>query len=153
MDLSLITVADFKARFYRDFTYKGVVNPAIPFEADPDFVQDQDITNAFDDAKQLLNQGLFSDDSGIRLGYLYLTAHCLVLNIGNANAGLGATANMPVSSRSVGSVSESYAIPERYLKEPIFQPYIGTAYGLKYLTMVMPAMTGNVVSVHGATRP
>lgn len=153
MDLSTITIQNFKDRFYRDFTFKTTEMGAIALQADPDFVQDRDITNAFMDAQELLNQGLFPDNNGITIGYLLLTAHCLCLNINNANAGLGATAGMPVTARSVGSVSESYSIPENYLKNPQLQPYLGTAYGLKYLTMVLPAITGNVASVYARTHP
>ena len=153
MDLATITIAAFKARFGRDFQFTDATSRPGDNLPDPDYVLDQDITNAFADATPLLNQSLLGDDATITLGYLYLTAHCLCINLNNANAGQGATANMPVNSRSVGSVSESYTVPEMFTKNPIFVPYLGTAYGLKYLTLIMPNMVGNIGAVRGGTMP
>jgi hypothetical protein len=151
VDLSTITVADFKARFYRDFTYSEANTNTIPAITDPDFVQSQDIENAFTDAKALFNQSLLPDDDAIRAAYLYLTAHCMCLNIRAANDGINSPGQQPVNSRSVGSVSESYTIPTEYTENPILAGYTATSYGLKYLQMVLPYMVGNVVGVFGIT--
>lgn len=153
MDLSTITVADFKARFYRDFQYQTVRDQAINNVFDPDFVQDRDIEIAFEESKPLFNQGLFGDDSAIRSAYLYLTAHTLCCNINAANAGINNPSSMPVTGRSVGSVSESYLIPDAYKENPILAAYTQTSYGLKYLAAALPGMTGNVVTVLGWTHP
>ncbi len=122
MDLNTITIQNFKDRFYRDFTFKTAEIGAIALQADPDFVQDRDINNAFMDAQELLNQGLFPDNGAITLGYLLLTAHCLCLQTSITAYQCGfwcaTAATCPVNSRSVGSVSESYSIPENYLKRP-----------------------------------
>jgi len=153
VDLTTITVAQFKARFYRDFKYATVtpgVEQAIP---DPNFVQDQDIDNAFLDAQTQLNQGLFGTDPQITAAYLYLTAHCLCLIIRQANAGIDSPAEMPVASRAVGSVNETYQIPDAYKNSPILAQYATTAYGLKYLGLALPAMVGNMQAVWGGTNP
>lgn len=156
MDLSTITAAHFKTRFYRDF-YFANQNPDQdkPVPANTELVQDLDISNAFADAKALLNQGLLDSDANITLGYLYLTAHCLCLNIKASDAGVnsGGTGAFPVTSRSVGSVSESYQVPEAYTDDPILAQYAQTAYGQKYLAMVLPKLRGNMVAVIAGALP
>lgn len=153
MDLSSITIADFKTRFYRDFTYASVPNAATPTIPDQNFVQDADITNAFTDAKAMLNQGLFGDDDTIRAAYLYLSAHCLCLIIRQSQEGIDSPGILPVQSRGVGSVNESYQIPDAYRDSPILAQYTQTSYGLKYLNMAQPAMVGNMAGVFGGTHP
>jgi hypothetical protein len=157
MDLSTITIAQFKGRFYRDFQFENQ-NPTqgqpVPDNFE-DIVQDLDIQNAFNDAALLLNQGLFAcNDAAITQGYLYLAAHCLSLNIQAADSGINSTGtgSFPVASRSVGSVSESYKVPEAY-DDPILAQYAQTAYGQKYLAFVMPYLRGNVNSVWGGALP
>lgn len=153
MDLSTITVAQFKNRFYRDFLFTNQ-NPnqeQCPPE-NPEIIQDIDIQNAFADAMPMINQCLFpAGDGAITNGYLYLTAHCLCLNIKAADAGINSTGSgaFPVASRSVGSVSESYQIPDAYKDDPILAQYAQTAYGQKYLAMVLPFLRGNMVALFG----
>ncbi len=188
MDLSTITVDDFKTRFFRDFPYLPVYDNAALYNIGarvyypttqlfydctvngttgitPDtpsnwtlvsdstlnYIQDQDISNAFDEAMFNLNQGLFGSDEQIHLGFLYLTAHYLVNDIRAGRAGVAAQAQFPVSSKSVGSVSESYAVPARYADDPILSFYTSSSYGLKYLSLILPQMVGNVFTVEGGT--
>lgn len=188
MDLSAITIDDFKAQFPRDFPYlpvwvagsynkdeevyyavnrlfytakeNGVV--AIPTDATKweltddsidNFVQDSDITRAFAEAMISFNQRLFTTDANIKIGYLYLTAHYLVNDLNTAMAGLGAAGYFPLASRSVGSVSESYSIPQKYLDDPLLSFYTQSRYGMKYLALVLPKLRGNVGVVCGATLP
>jgi uncharacterized protein DUF4054 len=158
VDLTTITVAQFKSRFYRDF-YFANQNPnqsqPVPDNAD-DIIQDVDIDNAFTDAMALLNQGLFPCNNNlITTAYLYLTAHMLCLNIKAADAGINGTGTggFPVSARTVGSVSESYAIPEAYSNDPILAQYAQTTYGQKYLSLVLPLIRGNVQAVWGGAQP
>lgn len=191
MDLSTISVADFKAQFSRDFPYLptydasklynanaivyystnqlfykclvdgviGVVpgtNPAI-WELYPDdvlnYVLDDDINKAFAEALVSFNQGLFTTDANIKLGFLYLSAHYLVNDINAAQAGIGGIGSFPVTSRSVGSVSESYAVPQRYMDDPVLAFYAKSAYGMKYINLVLPRLAGNMVAVWGGTNP
>jgi len=154
MDLSTITIADFKAKFYRDFTYnnqnQSPPNAPVPY----DVVQDIDITNAFSDAQEVLNQCLFADGNGITIGYLLLTAHFLALAIKSSDSGInGGGGTFPVQSRSVGSVSESYMIPDAYKDSPVLSGYTSTSYGMRYLNMVLPYIIGNVVPVVGGVQP
>jgi hypothetical protein len=141
MNLSLITVADFKAQFVRDFVYGTTT----------DTVMDADISRAFSEAIVGLNQALYTDDTTIKMVYLYLAAHYLVLDIRAANANIEGSGFFPVNSRSAGSVSESYAVPQAYLDSPILSIYSQTQYGMKFLALTLPMLAGNVVSVYGGT--
>lgn len=117
------------------------------------YVLDGDITKAFAEAKINLNQTLFSSDDNIKIGYLYLTAHYLVNDIRTAMSGLGSAGVFITSSKTVGSVSETFAIPEAYTKSPILSFYTTTGYGVKYLNLIYAKTRGNMVAVGGMTRP
>jgi hypothetical protein len=117
------------------------------------YVQDSDITRAFAEAQVNLNQALFSTDAQIKLGYLYLTAHYLVNDLRAALGGISASALFPALSRTVGSVTESYMIPDVYKDNPVFSFYTTTPYGLKYLSLILPQLVGNFGAVCGWTHP
>jgi hypothetical protein len=191
MDLSTITVADFKALFFRDFPflptydaskiynldavtyysttdlfYKALQNGVVGVTPGTDankwviyptsyynYVLDGDITKAFSEAKVNFNQGLFSDDDEIKLGYLYLTAHYLVNDLKAAKGGVNASAFMLATGRTVGSVSEQYSIPQFLVDSPMFAFYAQSAYGMKYMSLIGPSLIGNVGVVFGATLP
>jgi len=112
-------------------------------------VSDLDITHAYGEADITFNDQLFLDNEDMVLAYLYLSAHYLVndLNAGGVDSNPTGIAN----SRSVGNVSEGYAIPDWQLKSPIYSFYTKSSYGLKYLNMITARLTGNVASVEGAT--
>jgi Protein of unknown function (DUF4054) len=117
------------------------------------YVQDADITSAFAQAQQMFNSALFSSDQFIKLGYLYLTAHFMSLDLRTAFAGVQSRGENAVVSRGVGSINESYSIPQRFLDDPILSEYTKTGYGMKYLNMVLPQLTGNVSVAGGTTQP
>ena len=117
------------------------------------FIQDADITNAFAEAQTSFNQSLYGSDAIITLAYLYLSAHFLCHDMKAALGGLTAAGAMPVSSRSVGSVSESYDIPAAYKENALLAQYTSSAYGVKYLAMTLPALVGNFGSVAGGALP
>ena len=117
------------------------------------YVQDSDITNAFGEAQVVFNQGLYGSDATVTLAYLYLTAFFLANDLKAALAGLTAPGNFPVQSKSAGSMAESYAIPQRYLDDPILAQYTANAYGMKFLTMTLPALVGNMAGVCGSAQP
>ncbi len=122
--------------------------------ADPlNYVQTQDIMNAFAEAKVTFNQALFRSDDEITLAYLYCTAHYLVNDLKTAAQGVNSTGNFPVSSRSVGSVSESYQIPDRFKDNANLAFFTTSGYGQKYLSMVLPKLVGNIMAVYGGTNP
>jgi len=148
-------------KLFYDCTVNGTtgINPTVTAnwsQVDDDvlnYIMDGDITRAFREAKVNLNQALYISDDTIELAYLYLTAHYLVNDIRAGMAGISAQGMFPVTSKSVGSVSESYGVPASYTSDPVLSFYTQSAYGLKWLSLTLPAMRGNIVSVQGATRP
>ena len=112
-------------------------------------VSDLDITHAYAESDITFNDQLFLDDPDLVLGYLYLSAHYLVNDL-NAG-GIDSNPTGITNSRSVGNVSEGYAIPEWQLKSPIYSFYTKSSYGLKYLNMITTRLAGNIISVRGAT--
>jgi len=150
MDLTTITAADFKAQFPRDFPYAPSANADVN-----KYILDSDIVRAFGEAQMTFNQSLIpgGTDANIKLAYLYLTAHYLCIDIKNAQQGINSAGSLLVNSRSVGSVSESYSIPERYLKNPNIGYLATTGYGNKYLSFVLPALVGNMVGLFRQTNP
>lgn len=115
------------------------------------YVQDADIERAFAEAQMVFNQSLFYDDAEIKLAYLYLTAFFLVEDIRRATNGLNSTSSFNVSSRSVGSVSESYDIPDAYRDSPQLAYLAKNGYGEKYLMLVYGRTRGFILTVKGAT--
>lgn len=151
MDLDTITVTQFKDFFLRDF-------PFLPnFECSPqerlNYVLDSDIQRAFSEAKISFNQALFGDDAEITMGYLYLTAHYLTIDLRAASGGIYGGGLAPVSARQVGNVSEKYEIPDMFIDNPVLAILNSTPYGMKYLALVLPKIVGNVVAICGRTLP
>jgi hypothetical protein len=140
-------VSDFKARFTRDFQY----SPGA------DQIVDADIQNALNDAVSLFNQSLWSSATETTTAFLFLAAHMLVMNLRPAggpmavNVGKGARSGGGgvVLSKSVGSVSLTYAIPQRIQNSPILGPFMRTDYGQRYLQMLAPRLVGNVAVAAG----
>jgi len=122
------------------------------------YVQDQDITNAFAEAIMLFNQSLITgassaqSDANQLLAFIYLSAHFLCNDLKAAMNGISGGAGLPTQGRSVGSVSESYMIPDAYKDNPIYASYLNSSYGLKYLQMILPSMTGNMAAVWGGSQ-
>ena len=146
IDPATITVADFKAQFGRGFTYVGT-SPC----ANEEQVTDDDLTKALAEANINFNPALFSDDAGLRMAFLYLAAHYLCNDLQTAQQGITSSASMPVSSRSVGGVSESYQVPEWVTRDPFLSFYATTRYGMKYLSIIKPLLIGAVVVKAGLT--
>lgn len=186
MDLSTITVQDFKDLFFRDFPFLPIWDAAKTYssgsvvfndgvfytslndgvtseppsadwevnsdEEQHDYILDADITKAFGEAEQVFNQGLYTKDGYIERAYLYLTAHYLVMDIRASKAAFDTPSGV-LSSRSVGSVSASYSVPEKWLKSDLLYPYTLSNYGIKYLSLTAPMLIGNVHGIVGTTRP
>lgn len=115
------------------------------------YVLDMDITNAYTEACVNFNSNLFSDDEDKQTAYLYLAAH-YVVNDFNAG-GTNSSASHPVSSRSVGNVSEGYTIPESITKGISTSFLSTTKYGMKYLSLIKDRAVGAVYTVCGGTNP
>lgn len=138
------SVLTFKEYFTRDF----------PYGVDPDTsVLDSDINKAFGQTNVNINQNLFSSQADYTIGYLFLAAHFLVIDLRMASQGISGSYAWVVTSKSVGSVSESFQVPERIMANPEFAMLTQTNYGAKYLQLLLPRLTGQIFSVRGSTRP
>ena len=110
------------------------------------YTRDEDIENAMAEASVNFNENLF-DDEQAKLIFLYLTAYYLTYDLQNAT---GAVQTGVITSKSVGSVSESYGIPTSFLNNPMYSLYAKNGYGLKYLSLIIPYLQGNLLFYKGA---
>jgi len=142
-----VTVAEFKTKFDRNFTYG----------TGKETVRDADINSAFNDALLIFNSALFDTASG-KQAFLYCAAHFLAvnvqavggLNINVTDQGINNRSNGVVVSKSVGQVSVTYTEPpERVKKIAALLPFWETEYGKRYLVFLMPKLAGNVGVVSG----
>ena len=140
--------AAFKAQFVRDFNYAPTND-----STNLDYVTDQDIASAITMASANFNPGLFGADAGRTMAFLMLAAFYLVDNLQVSAQGISSKSNFPISSKSAGPVTVSYQIPERYMKDAIISFLTHNGYGMKYLSMALPAIIGNVRVMQGANAP
>ena len=136
------TVTDFKTYFNRDFPYNADINLG---------VTDGDISKAMSQCVLVIPQELFPSQEFYTTGFLYLSAHYLVENMSSATQGMSGRYEWAVASKSVGSVSVSFSIPENLVKNPLYSMYSKTNYGTKYLELIFPFLTGPMFSVQGRT--
>lgn len=115
------------------------------------YLQDSDIERAFKEAKVNFNPNLFLEDDTAEMVFYYLAAHYLVIDKNNALNPFGLGFNGFTQSKSVGSVSESYGIPQWMLNNPSLSAYAQTGYGRKYLSLITPYLVGQVILVKGCT--
>lgn len=113
------------------------------------YISDVDISKAFVEAKINFNPNLFTTCEEIKTAFCYLAAHYLVIDLNNANnpfalGGMGIT-----QSKSVGSVSESYGIPDWIMNDKNLSLFAQTGYGRKYLSLVIPRLHGNIIFTKG----
>lgn len=113
------------------------------------YISDADIERAFAEAKVNFNANLFPDDETAEMIFYYLTAHYLVIDMNNALNPFGMGFNGFTQSKSVGSVSESYGIPQWMMNDKILGMYAQTGYGRKYLSLIAPFMIGNIIYTPG----
>ncbi len=147
------SVSDFKAQFTREFLYGTSLAQ----------VQDNDIQRAINEASIPFNPGLWDgttplgSTTELNIVYLYLAAHFLTLNIQGAGGlssinrgrGVKSSGGGTIQSKSVGSVSVTYVIPEDIQNSPILGQFMRTDFGQKYLTLLTPRLVGNVAIVSG----
>ena len=138
------SVAEFKAYFYRDFPYGTDMETS---------VLDEDIAKAFGQTNININQDLFSDQGSYDIGYFLLAAHYLVVDLRMSSQGINGQFSFLEQSKSVGSVSQSFGIPQRILDDPYFSMLAKTNYGAKYLQLLLPQLAGQIYISYGSTRP
>lgn len=143
--------------FYKSLTDGNTTLPtdttnwALANDSVDNYIQDSDILRAFNEAKVNFNAGLFGDDNTVKMVFLYLAAHYLVIDLNNAMNPLAMGFMGFTQSKSVGSVSESYAVPQYMLNNAILSQYATTGYGRKYLSLIQPYLVGNIIFCPGRT--
>lgn len=107
-----------------------------------EYILDEDIQKAIDQSKLKFPISLF-DENERDVPQLFLIAFYLVLDFKCSSSGVsGNSASMGfVSSKSVGSVSESYSLPSWAQNDPNYSIYSSNPYGLKYLSYLMPKIS------------
>lgn len=115
-----------------------------------DYINDNDITKAFLQAKNMINLSLFGkNEELLKMCFLMLTAHFLVMDLNMSNG--NSASSFMITSKSVGSVSASYGIPQKILDNPNLSYLASTQFGLKYLVYILPLLSGNIVILNGRT--
>lgn len=113
------------------------------------YVTDEIISEAFGEAQTNFNADLFPDcNTAVRVFY-YLAAHFLVIDINNSANPFSLGFNGYTQSKSVGSVSESFGVPQWMLNDPVLSGYAQTGFGRKYLTLIKPFLVGNIIYTAG----
>ena len=110
------------------------------------YTQDNDIMEAYGEARVNFNESLFGDDAIALRVFLFLAAHYLITDFNNA---LGLNQIGIPTSKSVGSVSEGYTIPPYIQNNPALSMYCTTGYGTKYATLIYPYLIGNIMLFKG----
>lgn len=113
------------------------------------YISENDIQKAFVEAKINFNPNLFTSCEEVKTAFCYLMAHYLVIDLNNANNPFSLGGMGIVTSKSVGSVSESYGIPQWVLNDKNLGLYAQTGYGLKYLSLILPRLHGNIIFTKG----
>lgn len=141
-------IADFKAKFVREFVYGDGGNT----------VMDTDITRALGEVDPYYNQALLNSTDQQTSAYLFIAAHLMVLNIQTAgglsavNLGLGVrnvAENFQVS-KSLGSASISHEPPPTYVSgSPTLSFLWRTTFGQSYIAMIYHSLIGNFSVVAG----
>lgn len=135
-------IAAFQAYFNRDFPYSN---------SDLTTVNDSDITKALSQQQNLIPQFLFANQNIYTQGALLLAAHFLVQNLRASSQGIAGKYEWLNTGKSVGPVSSSFQIPERILENPELAILTSTYYGVQYLYLIIPLLTGQMFAVQGGT--
>ena len=128
------SISDFMSFFARDFNYAPADDPT-----NLDLIQPADISRAIAEANINFNPELFADPS---IPYLYLVAFHLVADLQNSAKGISSQSKFPISSNSVGNVSITFQIPDKFAKNAVIQQYAQNGYGKKYLEFALPGLVG-----------
>ena len=110
------------------------------------YCRDEDIQEAIQEASINFNKNLFSDCIKAKTAFGLLVAHFLTVDFNNA---LGLNGVGITTSKSVGSVSESYAIPAWLNNNEALSTFASTGYGIKYASLIRPLLVGNVMLFKG----
>lgn len=145
-------VCNFKKLFSRDFPYCAVDYSYSAYNGSPDCITDHDIERAILESESEFAGGCLSKEKK-DLAFLYLVAHNLIINLRNSNQGVASSYGFIEASKSVGSVSVSYQVPESVSKDPYLSSLFSTGYGSKYYNMIRTCLRPLPFVVCGRTTP
>lgn len=117
-------------------------------------VTDWDIQGGIEDASFNVNPGLFADQAQFQRAFLYYAAHQMVSKLQASAAGVQSQYEWLTTSKTVGDVSQSFAVPKELLEDtPWLADMSKTRYGALYLNIVGPLLIGNVGFLPTVTNP
>jgi hypothetical protein len=143
-----ISVAEFKARYVRDF----------PYNADGALgVTDADITAALADACLIFNSTLWGSVADQKTAFYPLAAHCLWslmqasggLAGDGGGQGLDAGGEGVVQSKSVGGMSVTFDVPDWVRRDALYSDLWRSKYGQIYVRAMKPRTPGAVFVLGG----
>ena len=117
-------------------------------ESKEDYVCDSDIEFAKNEADEVANEDILTE-----LSFMYLVAFYLCYDLDLAQSGATGQNSYTASSKKVGSVSETYAVPKWIEDDPYLSFYSRNGFGLKFLSLIRPKLIGNVDIIAGYTTP
>lgn len=115
-------------------------------DSELNYTRDDDIQEAIQEASINFNRDLFTDCIKAKTAFGLLVAHFLTVDFNNA---IGASGIGITTSKSVGSVSEGYAIPAWLNNNEALSTFASTGYGVKYACLIRPLLVGNVMLFKG----
>jgi len=136
-------IPTFKNYFFRDFPYGTDQNTS---------VLDMDIAKSYGQVNYLINSALFTNQENYTLGYLWLAAHYLTIDLRASSQGIAGRYNWLEQSKGVGNANSSFAIPQRILDNPSMAMLSQTRYGAKYLELILPQLAGQIIVAPGHTK-
>lgn len=113
------------------------------------YVTDNDIQKAMTQAINNCNEYFGDTEEEKQNIYLHLVAFYLVMDLKNAQVGINGGVAGAVTSTHVGDVSESYAIPQWMLTNPMYSMFAQNGYGLKYLSLIAPYLAVTLMFSRG----
>ena len=140
-----ITIQEFKTYFARMFPFAPATDPD-----NQEYITDADIQIAFGQAKVNFPIALFDEENG-KIAFLFLVAHYLCMDMKMAQNGLNQQEQYAMTSKSVGDVSASYGVPQKFLNNPLYNYLSTSLYGMKYLSLLYPRTIGAMNVVLGGT--
>lgn len=116
-----------------------------------DWVLDLDIVRAMGEASFKFNPTLFNKEKG-KMIFLYLTMFFIVYDRQMASGGLNSnTGAGPITHRTVGKMSVSYAESKLYQSYPSYEFLAGNDYGRKAFNLMLPYLRGGVRVLRGGS--
>ena len=114
------------------------------------YITDDQISEAFIEAQVNFNEELFNCKNVNQIFY-YAAGHYLVIDLNIMQAPFATGFMGLLQSKSVGSVSASFGVPQWVLNDPNLGLFAQTQFGLKYLSLLLPYLTGQIMIVQGKT--